>query len=265
MSILVLSDALTELPPSISVIQSEIGEAGGFSPAFLSDLKIGESDHLLLSSEAVHLSPNLEQAFVQESYLTEKTIATHHLFQEESLRTQLGDNQVLACKEEVLATTVRSHLVNQLKVHESDLQNVLSLLKDLYPHYHEAALAYLEQKSYLKVVAFYMQASLAQEFARMVQRVAKSFFDNFGFAKVDVHRLRSLRHFFPLLFSAFLSAPPSLQVKRIGSVSILHPTIDLFLPLWKEEATVVVFASNEKFAPALAVCMNGTYRSLPFL
>ncbi|NCC12874.1 MAG: DUF4422 domain-containing protein [Spirochaetia bacterium] len=256
MSILVLSDALTELPPSLSVIQSEIGEAGGFSPDFLSDLKIGEADHLLLSSEAVHLSPNLEQAFVQESYLTEKAIAIHHLFHEESLRTLLGDNQVLTCKEEVLATTVRLHLLKQLKVHESDLQNVLSLLKDLYPHYHEAALAYLEQKSYLNVVAFYMQASLAQEFARMVQSVAKSFFDNFDFAKVDAGRVRSLRTFFPLLFTAFLNAPPSLRVKRLGSVSILNASTELSLPQWKEGAITVVFASNEKFAPALGVCMN---------
>jgi lipopolysaccharide biosynthesis glycosyltransferase len=256
MSILVLSDALTELPPSISVMQSELGEAGGFSPAFLSDLKVGESDHLLFSSESVHLSPNLGQAFVQEPFLTEKTIATHQLFQEENLRTLLGGNQVLTCKEEVLGTTVRSHLLNQLKVQESDLEKILSLLKDSYPHYHEAAVLYLKQKSYLNVVAFYMEASLAQEFARMVQRVAKSFFDTFDLAKVDVSRLRSLRHFFPFLFTAFVSAPPSLQVKRIGSVSILHPSTDLFLPLWKEEATAVVFAANEKFAPALGVCMN---------
>lgn len=256
MSILVLSDALTEFPPFLSVFQSEVGEAGGFSPAFLSDLKDGESEHLLLSSEAVHLSPNLDKAFVQESYLTDKTIATYQLFHEESLRTLLEDNQVLTCKEEVLGTTVRTHLLNQLGVQESDLKKLLSLLKEFYPQYHEAAYSYLEQKSYLKVVAFYMEVTFAQEFARMVRNVAKSFFDDFDLAKVDVFRLRSLRSFFPLLFAAFLAAPPFLRVKRIGLISILHPSSHLFLPLWKEDATVVVFASNEKFAPALGVCMN---------
>ncbi|MFA6732744.1 MAG: glycosyltransferase family 8 protein, partial [Sphaerochaeta sp.] len=69
-------------------------------------------------------------------------------------------------------------------------------------------------------------------------------------------RVRSLRTFFPLLFTAYLNAPPSLRVKRLGSVSILNASTELSLPQWKEGAITVVFASNEKFAPALGVCMN---------
>lgn len=256
MSILVLSDALTALPPSCSALQSEVGEAGCFSSTFLSDISLVDDEYLLFSSEAVHLSPNLEQVSVQESFLTEQTIADYRLFTEESLRSQLEGNQVLTCREEVLGTTVRTYLVDQLNVHESDLDLLLSILKVQYPQYHESALTYLEQKGYLKAVAWFMEGSLAKEFAQLVRSVAGAFFADFNLAEVDVARLRSLRSFFPLLFTVFLHAPPSLKVKRLGSVSILNPSAELFLSEWKKDAITVVFASNEKFAPALGVCMN---------
>ena len=256
MSILVLSDALTALPPSCSALQSEVGEAGCFSSTFLSDISLVDDEYLLFSSEAVHLSPNLEQVSVQESFLTEQTIADYRLFTEESLRSQLEGNQVLTCREEVLGSTVRTYLVDQLNVHESDLDLLLSILKVQYPQYHESALTCLEQKGYLKAVAWFMEGSLAKEFAQLVRSVAGAFFADFNLAEVDVARLRSLRSFFPLLFTVFLHAPPSLKVKRLGSVSILNPSTELFLSEWKKDAITVVFASNEKFAPALGVCMN---------
>ncbi len=133
---------------------------------------------------------------------------------------------------------------------------MLSILKVQYPQYHESALTYLEQKGYLKAVAWFMEGSLAKEFAQLVRSVAGAFFADFNLAEVDVARLRSLRSFFPLLFTVFLHAPPSLKVKRLGSVFILNPSTELFLSEWKKDAITVVFASNEKFAPALGVCMN---------
>ncbi len=256
MSILVLSDALTALPPSCSALQSEVGETGCFSSAFLSDVSLADGEYLLFSSDAVHLSPNPEQVSVQEALLTEKTIAAYRLFDEESLCALLEGNQVLTCREEMLGTTVRTHLLGQLNVQESDLDALLSILKIHYPHYQESALSYLDKKSYLKSVAWFLEASLANEFASFVRSVAQAFLDGFDLSKVDAGRVRSLRSFFPLLFTAFLNAPPSLRVKRVGSVSILNPSTEISLPPWKEDAITVVFASNEKFAPALGVCMN---------
>ncbi|MFA6733072.1 MAG: hypothetical protein WCS07_10065, partial [Sphaerochaeta sp.] len=227
MSILVLSDALTALPPSCSALQSEVGEAGCFSSAFLSDVSLADGEYLLFSSDAVHLSPNPEQVSVQESFLTEKTIAAYRLFDEKSLRALLEGNQVLTCREERLETTVRTHLLGRLNVQESDLETLLSILKIRYPHYHESALSYLDQKNYLKSVAWFMEASLAKEFAGFVRSVAQAFLDGFDLGKVDVGRVRSLRTFFPLLFTAYLNAPPSLRVKRLGSVSILNASTEL--------------------------------------
>jgi lipopolysaccharide biosynthesis glycosyltransferase len=256
-SISVICDVSSTLLPSddYHAIPVQFYKDICYTPLFSSDLP--EETHIGLFMDNTYLVPGeKEQKFYHEEYIAPETVSAYRIDNPDLYCQVIGQADVLCQNSLRIPTSLRVHLLNECNVNGQDLDCLLAMIKEHYPAYTNPATYSMEKKLYLPSIVAVLKRSCFEEFITFAETVIQAFFSELELSKLSKTRLQSFKHLYVLLFQVYLACSPSLEVKRCATVQFKHVEVPKYLSVWKNSAVPVVFASNERFAPALGVCIT---------
>nr|WP_319474380.1 glycosyltransferase family 8 protein [uncultured Sphaerochaeta sp.] len=232
-----------------------------YTPIF--SFALPEETHIGIFMDNTYLVPGEnEPKFYHEEYIAPETVSAFGIDHPDLYCQIIGQADVL-CQESLrIPTSLRIHLKNECNVNSRDLDRLLAMIIENYPAYTDSVTCSMEQKLYLPSVVAVLKRSRCVEFITFAETVFKAFFSELDLSKLSRNRLQSFKHLYVLLFHLYLACSPSLEVKRCATVQFKHVDVPRFLPVWKNSAVPVVFASNERFAPALGVCITSLLENI---
>ncbi len=231
------------------------------SPLFPSELP--EKTHIGIFMHNTYLvTGGKEPKVFHEEYITPETVSTYNIDNPELYCEAIGQADVLCQEFLYLSTSLRAHLMNVCNVDAYNLDRLLAIIKEHYPTLYSSASYCMEQKKYLPSVVAVMKRSRCLEFMMFAKTVCQAFFNDLDASKLSRRRLQTYKYLYVLLFQIYLASPSSLEIKRCASVQFQHTDVPRYLSPWKSSAVPIVFASNERFAPALGVCITSLLDSI---
>ena len=208
---------------------------------------------------------------VQEEYLSKYALEKYAL-QEDVILSRLEGVDILLSEPVDLKKNTSSYknvsqlLEKQEAVSKADLQLFLALFNERQPQYGKSVNTYLSGTSYGTDSLFVMKQELFGEYCSLLFDLYDAFFEKRNTNEYTQEQLSGLELFGHLVTSVFVLQ--KMQEKRtavlLQSVQFLHVDTPLTLSPTKEDAIVVVFASNEHFAPALGVCIQSMLEHISF-
>ncbi|MGE4454436.1 MAG: glycosyltransferase family 8 protein [Sphaerochaeta sp.] len=216
-----------------------------------------DDQYIGLFTNTTYLVPkNTNPTHTSEDFFSARMVDAYQLDMPQLFAEALGPEKVLAPVEIQLKQSLQTYLVSSCGIAPSSLDRFLSIMQNHYPAYAEVVSTCLQQSRCLPAVATVMSRSLFIRFLSFITDVYDRFFTEMREEEISYTFLISFEHLLVLLFQVFLAAECEGVVKRTSSVYFLHADTPAYLPSWRDDAVPVVFASNEKFAPALGVCLK---------
>lgn len=198
--------------------------------------------------------------FVQEEYLNKHSLEKYALL-EDAIRLRLeGVDMLISEPVDVQKSykNVSQMLEKQALVRTEDLQLFLALFNERHPQYSNTLHSYLSGTAYGNNSLFVMKQELFEEYCFLLFDLYDAFFEKTNTTEYTLMQYANLEVLGYLVTRVFFLQ--KMQEKRTSSilqcVQFSHVETPLSLFPTKEDAVVVVFASNEKFAPALGVCIQ---------
>lgn len=198
--------------------------------------------------------------FVQEEYLNKHSLEKYALY-EDAIRLRLeGVDMLISESVDVQKSykNVSQMLEKQALVRTEDLQLFLALFNERHPQYSNTLHSYLSGTAYGNNSLFVMKQELFEEYCFLLFDLYDAFFEKTNTTEYTLMQYANLEVLGYLVTRVFFLQ--KMQEKRTSSilqcVQFSHVETPLSLFPTKEDAVVVVFASNEKFAPALGVCIQ---------
>lgn len=198
--------------------------------------------------------------FVQEEYLNKHSLEKYALY-EDAIRLRLeGVDMLISEPVDVQKSykNVSQMLEKQALVRTEDLQLFLALFNERHPQYSNTLHSYLSGTAYGNNSLFVMKQELFEEYCFLLFDLYDAFFEKTNTTEYTLMQYANLEVLGYLVTRVFFLQ--KMQEKRTSSilqcVQFSHVETPLSLFPTKEDAVVVVFASNEKFAPALGVCIQ---------
>ncbi|NCC64442.1 MAG: DUF4422 domain-containing protein [Spirochaetia bacterium] len=198
--------------------------------------------------------------FVQEEYLNKHSLEKYALL-EDAIRLRLeGVDMLISEPVDVQKSykNVSQMLGKQALVRTEDLQLFLALFNERHPQYSNTLHSYLSGTAYGNNSLFVMKQELFEEYCFLLFDLYDAFFEKTNTTEYTLMQYANLEVLGYLVTRVFFLQ--KMQEKRtssiLQSVQFSHVETPLSLFPSKEDAVVVVFASNEKFAPALGVCIQ---------
>ncbi|MDD3904110.1 MAG: glycosyltransferase [Sphaerochaeta sp.] len=198
--------------------------------------------------------------FVQEEYLNKHSLEKYALL-EDAIRLRLEGVDMLVSEPVDVQKSyknVSQMLGKQALVRTEDLQLFLALFNERHPQYSNTLHSYLSGTAYGNNSLFVMKQELFEEYCFLLFDLYDAFFEKTNTTEYTLMQYANLEVLGYLVTRVFFLQ--KMQEKRTSSilqcVQFSHVETPLSLFPTKEDAVVVVFASNEKFAPALGVCIQ---------
>lgn len=198
--------------------------------------------------------------FVQEEYLNKHSLEKYALL-EDAIRLRLEGVDMLVSEPVDVQKSyknVSQMLEKQALVRTEDLQLFLALFNERHPQYSNTLHSYLSGTAYGNNSLFVMKQELFEEYCFLLFDLYDAFFEKTNTTEYTLMQYANLEVLGYLVTRVFFLQ--KMQEKRTSSilqcVQFSHVETPLSLFPTKEDAVVVVFASNEKFAPALGVCIQ---------
>ncbi|NLE15486.1 MAG: glycosyltransferase family 8 protein, partial [Spirochaetales bacterium] len=255
-SVIVLSDEGAIVPSYPHFCTAVANDAGAFSQTLFNH-ELPEADFLGIFTGGVYLSASPSQEHViNEDYVYPQAIVNHGLDDAEAMIRLLDECDVVSSYPTVHSHSLKQILVSDFYVESDDLQTLRLIISEKFPKLEHFLLQSLGMTTMYEPIAIIMQRDRFLQFWDFAKQVICDWHERRSVASFPLSRIQSLQFLFPLLYQTFITSLPDIRVKHITSVSFHNTMTRMFLPSWKNDAVPVVFASNERFAPALGVCMH---------
>lgn len=193
--------------------------------------------------------------FLEEDHFSKTSLQTHGLNQ--SLVSCIeGYDLIISPLQDLRAATVQAKLDDLVK---EELAELLALLEKNYPEYAELASAYCKGRLYRTNSLFVMKRELFDTYTSFLFNILDSFYlnkDISSYSKAQMLALDELGHLITQVFIMHVQQDTSRQIQIRSCVRFKEYHTPLSLKAIKKDAVVVVFASNEHFAPFLGVCFR---------
>jgi lipopolysaccharide biosynthesis glycosyltransferase len=181
-----------------------------------------------------------------EEYLNKNTIEKYRLND-----LSLEDGHIYVAHPKSCSHSLRASLIKEEGLLEEDLQRFLSLLSE---DERSQCQEFLNGKE-AQPLRFIGPSAFFTQFINRLQALVEHLYQDTDAFKLTLSRIKSWSGLSGLLLQLHL-ADAAEEIVRCATVKITNGGNLLSLPRWKDDSLAVVFAANEGFAPALAVCMN---------
>ena len=190
-----------------------------------------------------------------EAYLNKITVEKYKLENADSLYEVIGTCDALYAHPLHLKQSVEKQLLQEECIKTEDLELFLSILKNSFPHMYDRAKDYLSSNHYFDVPLCVMKKSMFSGFLKIANLCNEELFKHLEPSLLTKKRMNSLDSFLPMLLYLYVKESPNITCVSTASVRFTHFDTPLSLQRWKKESIAIVFAANERFAPALGVCL----------
>lgn len=255
-SVMVLSDEGAIIPPYRQYTPVLVDDAGPFSKE-LYTYSLSDANYLGFYTGNTYLSCAKTKVITcKEPYLHPRVLQLYGLDSSQELIQTFQGCDVLTSYPRKLTLPLREYLLSDSHIESSDLQALQLIVSDINPCLVSIYQQVLKLFELYEPVAIVMHRDYFLEFWRFAESIVHAWHERIAEDTLPLSRIRSHRLLFSILLQTFLLSKPDLSIKQYPSVQFDDTSTSLSLPSWKDDAVPVVFASNERFAPALGVCMN---------
>ena len=246
-SLYVLAERENPVLPSSAYRGIFVGKEGLSSVRALDEMAGGEGQSsIALLDEHAYLNVG-KSTDHREPILNRAAIARHGLA--EPLLP--AGTTLVAARKEALETSLETHLSSAHGLKREDLDLFLSFLSD-----EQAALCdRILSERFEQPLLFIGPAPFFNGYIRQVREIASQLHQRTAGSGYTLERVVSWRGLSNVLLQIHL-ASGDYAVERCGVVHFERVDAPLSLARWREDSCAVVFAANEAFSPALAVCIN---------
>jgi len=253
---LVLGDCASILQSSDVYIPLSSTLAGGFFPRVFDDLDAIETEYIGVCLPGLFLT-HKKSSKVQNTqlYLNTTTFKEFGLDNASSYDLMIGKEDALIVHPQQLECSVKQHLQQAFSVSLQDLERLIAILGKEFPNVYEHSMQYLSSNTFWEHPLCILRRDLFDEFRLFLNQIVKLYYAQLDIPSLQTKRLASFQSFMPMLLHVYLQSYPSLRCTKVSTVRFLQHSTPLTLEKWREDSVGVVFAANEKFAPALGVCL----------
>ncbi|MDT4761984.1 glycosyltransferase [Sphaerochaeta sp. PS] len=228
-----------------------------------------ESDFIgfCTSAEYFNFAGALSSPSTCEPHLSKASLERYGLFDDRAMTAALRDSDLLVAlpidlrKAKPSFVNVRSRLESIPSLKKQDIELFHTILAKTYPEYARLAVEYCNGSLYGSQSLCIMKRKLFEEYCSLLFGVLDAFHeerDTSGYSLESYVALEHLGHMITALFvlQKERETAPALVIKKLPTVYFEETQTPLFLQSCRKGAIPVVFASNERFAPFLGVCMQ---------
>ena len=244
-SLFVLSEKENPVLPSDSYQGVTVGTVGMLHPdAAQTMLMEGGRAWVALFDEHQYLSKD-GGSDITEATLNPASAARHGL-----LCPTIPDRPViLAARERRLPSALKQHLYSSHHLRPDDVDLFLSLLSKE----QQAVCSTLLAEPFLQPLLFIAPQAFFRAYMEQLDQIVQQLHQRIPSNERTLERLVTMKELANVLLQVHL-AMSDVEVKR--SAVVQFDGVGMPLKRWKDDSYPIVFAANEKFAPALAVCIN---------
>ncbi len=255
-SVIVLSDEGAIIPSYPHFCTAVANDAGAFSQTLFENA-LPESDFLGLFTGGAYLSVRPTQEHViNELFLNPQAIVNHGLDDAQAMIRILDGCNVISSYPTGHSHSMKQVLISEFHVESDDIQTLHLVISEKFQMMERSFLRALDMSSMYEPIAMIMKRDRFLQFLNFAEQVICDWYERSTVTSFPLTNNQTLSFLFPPLYKNFLNSLPDIPIKQFTSGCFHNTKTGLFLPSWKNEAVPVVFASNERFAPALGVCIH---------